>query len=62
MIEQRLYSREDAATYLSKSRTEIDRLIRARTLVAKKDGRRTVIERSELDRFADRLPILGEAS
>lgn len=62
MIEQRLYSREDAATYLSKSRTEIDRLIRAKTLVAKKDGRRTVIERSELDKFADRLPILGEAS
>ncbi|AMO04497.1 hypothetical protein TS71_20630 [Mycolicibacterium neoaurum] len=38
--------------------SEIDRLIRSGRVIAKKDGRRTVIERRELDRFADRLPTM----
>lgn len=62
MTEQRLFSRKDAATYLAKSTREIDRLIHEDIIVAKKDGRRTIIERAELDRFADRLPILGESA
>ncbi|MEN4476871.1 helix-turn-helix domain-containing protein [Mycolicibacterium cosmeticum] len=57
-MEKRLYSRSDASEYLNKSLREIDRMIRSGRLIAKKDGRRTVIERAELDRYADRLPML----
>lgn len=58
MTEQRLFSRAQAATYLSKSLREIDRLISAGTLIGRKDGRRTVIDIRELDRYADRLPAI----
>lgn len=57
-IEQRLFSRAQSAKYLSKSLREIDRLVSAGKLVARKDGRRTVIDIRELDRFADRLPVI----
>ena len=56
-MEKRLYSRADSAIYLDKSTREIDRMIRSLTIIAKKDGRRTVIEKRELDRYADRLPV-----
>lgn len=56
--ERRLFSRTQAAEYLSKSLSEIDRLIKSGRVIAKKDGRRTVIERRELDRFADRLETI----
>lgn len=61
---QRLFSRKEAGIYLSKSLTEIDRLIKSGVLVARKDGRRTVIDIAELDRYADRLPSIepGRAS
>ena len=55
---KRLFSRKGAADYLDKSLSEIDRLISAGVLVARKDGRRTVIDVRELDRYADRLPII----
>lgn len=58
MTEQRLYSRKGAGIYLDKSLSEVDRLIKSGELVARKDGRRTVIDRKELDRYADRLPVL----
>lgn len=58
MTEQRLYSRRDAGIYLDKSIREVDRLISSGDLVARKDGRRTVIDRKELDRYADRLPAI----
>lgn len=58
MSEQRLFSRRDASVYLDKSIREVDRLIAAGVLVARKDGRRTVIDRKELDRYADRLPAV----
>lgn len=56
--ERRLYSRAGSATYLDKSLSEIDRLIASGKLVARKDGRRTVIDVRELDRYADRLPAI----
>lgn len=62
MTEQRLFSRKGAGEYLDKSLSEIDRMIRAGAIVARKDGRRTVIDRSELDRYADRLPALEPRS
>lgn len=55
-VAKRLYSREDASRYLDKSLSEIDRLIRSGRLLARKDGRRTIIDIKELDRFADQLP------
>ncbi len=55
---RRLFSRKDAGIYLDKSLSEIDRLIASGVLCAKKDGRRTVIDRRELDRYADRLPTI----
>lgn len=61
-VEQRLYSRKGAGTYLDKSLSEIDRLIKSGVLAAKKDGRRTVIDRAELDRYADRLPVIEPKS
>jgi excisionase family DNA binding protein len=55
---KRLYSREDAAEYLGKSTRDLDRLIAAGTILAKKDGRRTRIDVAELDRYIERLPSL----
>ena len=55
-VTKRLFSRDGAANYLDKSLREIDRLISAGILVARKDGRRTVIDIAELDRYIDRLP------
>lgn len=60
--EQRLFSRAGAGRYLDKSLREIDRLISTGVLLAKKDGRRTVIDKSELDRYADRLPVIEPRS
>ena len=59
---RRLYSRAGAGEYLDKSLTEIDRLIRSGVLAAKKDGRRTVIDVAELDRYADGLPSIEPRS
>lgn len=59
---QRLFSRAGAGRYLDKSLREIDRLISTGVLLAKKDGRRTVIDKSELDRYADRLPVIEPRS
>ncbi len=54
---KRLYSRAGAAEYLDKSEREIDRMIRrGEIILAKRDGRRIVIEVAELDRYIDRLP------
>lgn len=53
---KRLYTRQQAADYLAKSLSDLDRLIASGTLLAKKDGRRTRIDVTELDRYADRLP------
>ena len=54
--DKRLYSRASAAEYLDKSEREIDRLIRLGDILAKRDGRRVVIDVAELDRYVDRLP------
>lgn len=59
---RRLFSRAQACEYLSKSMSEIDRLIKSGTIVARKDGRRTVIDIKELDRYAERLPIIEPRS
>lgn len=56
--DKRLFSRKDAGIYLDKSLRELDRLIASGELCAKKDGRRTVIDKRELDRYADRLPTI----
>ncbi|MDV7195786.1 DNA-binding protein [Mycolicibacterium fortuitum] len=61
-FDQRLFSRAGAGRYLDKSLREIDRLISTGVLLAKKDGRRTVIDKSELDRYADRLPVIEPRS
>lgn len=53
---KRLYSRSEAAEYLSKSLEDLDRCIAAGKILAKKDGRRTRIDVAELDRYIDRLP------
>jgi excisionase family DNA binding protein len=55
---KRLYSRAGAAEYLDKSEREIDRMIRRGEILAKRDGRRVVIDVAELDRYVDRLPSL----
>ncbi|MCX2931349.1 helix-turn-helix domain-containing protein [Mycobacterium sp. CVI_P3] len=55
---KRLYSRAGAAAYLEKSTSEIDKMIRRGELLAKRDGRRIVIDVRELDRYVDRLPSL----
>lgn len=56
--EKRLYTRAEAAEYLGKSLRDLDRCIADSVIIAKKDGRRTRIDRRELDRYADRLPSL----
>ncbi len=55
---KRLYSRAAACEYLDKSATELDRMIRRGEILAKRDGRRVVIDVAELDRYIDRLPSL----
>ena len=50
-----LFSPEDAAIYLAMSRTGIYSLVKQGRLQAKRFGKRTLIERAELDRFAAAL-------
>lgn len=55
---KRLYTRDQAASYLGKSLRKLDQLIAAGAILAKKDGKYTVIEVAELDRYIDCLPAL----
>jgi excisionase family DNA binding protein len=50
-----------AARATGRSRTRIYKAIGAGELVARKDGRATLIERSELERWVKALPIMGAA-
>lgn len=55
------YTPEEAANATGFSRTRIFNAIRDRELTARKDGRATVIEISELVRWVRSLPTRGRA-
>jgi len=56
------YSPDAAAKASGRSRTRIYRAIGNRELTARKDGKRTLIERSELIRWIKAMPVMGEAA
>lgn len=51
------YTPDIAAVVTSRSRTRIFLAIRRGELTAKKDGRSTIIEAAELDRWVKQMPI-----
>lgn len=51
-----LFTRELAAYYLSKSLREIDDLRKTGELIPVGDGKRVMFQKSELDRYVEKLP------
>jgi hypothetical protein len=58
-IEPIAYSPNSAAVAAGRSRTRIFKAIRDRELIARKDGRATLIEAVELRRWVRSLPTIG---
>jgi excisionase family DNA binding protein len=52
MTDRILYSRKQAAEELSLSVSSIDQLIRGNVIAFRRQGRRVLIPRTEIDRFA----------
>lgn len=52
------YAPAQAARATGRSRTRIYKAIGAGEIVARKDGRATLIERSELERWVKALPVI----
>jgi hypothetical protein len=55
------YSPQGAALAVGRSRTRIFKAIKDRELVARKDGRATLLEADELRRWVRSLPTTAEA-
>ena len=53
------YGPADAAKATGRSRTRIYRALRAQELTGRKDGKATLIERTELQRWIASLPTIG---
>jgi hypothetical protein len=61
-IEPIAYSPNNAAVAAGRSRTRIFKAIRDRELIARKDGRATLIEADELRRWVRSLPTTARAA
>ncbi|UPJ41945.1 helix-turn-helix domain-containing protein [Bradyrhizobium sp. 40] len=53
------YTPEEAAAATGRSRTRIYKAVRDKELTARKDGKRTVFEATELKRWLHELPAIG---
>jgi excisionase family DNA binding protein len=53
------YPPAEAAKATGRSKSRIYRAIRAKELMARKDGKATLIERSELERWILAMPTIG---
>ena len=58
-IEVIAYSPKEAARVIGRSHTRVKKAIRERELTARKDGRATLIEHTELLRWVANLPTIG---
>lgn len=61
-INPRLMSVVDASNYIGLSTHQIRQLITKNHIQARKVGRRVLIERDELDRWADSQPAVGRGA
>jgi excisionase family DNA binding protein len=57
--DQLAYTAEEAARVTGRSHTRIKTAIRNKEITARRDGRITLIERAELQRWIDAMPIIG---
>lgn len=55
------YSPSGAALVTGRSRSRIFKAIKNKELIARKDGRATLLEASELERWIKSLPVAGHA-
>lgn len=60
-VEQISYTPDQSARITGRSRTRIFKAIREGELIARKDGRATLIEAEELHRWIRSFPAVGEA-
>jgi excisionase family DNA binding protein len=60
-IDALAYTTTQAAQVTGRSHTRIKKAIRERELTARKDGRATLIERAELQRWLAAMPTVGRA-
>jgi excisionase family DNA binding protein len=61
-ITPRLLSVVDASAYIGLSVHQIRQMIAKGELQARKSGRRVLVERAELDRWADAQPVTGRTA
>jgi hypothetical protein len=61
-IDQISYTPDQSARVTGRSRTRIFKAIREGELIARKDGRATVIEAEELRRWVRSFPAMGNAA
>ena len=62
VVECIAYSPQGAALAVGRSRTRIFKAIKDRELIARKDGRATLLEADELRRWVRSLPTTAEAA
>lgn len=62
IINPRLLSVVDASAYIGLSAHQIRQMIAKGELQARKAGRRVLVERAELDRWADAQPVTGRTA
>lgn len=62
IINPRLLSVLDASAYIGLSTHQIRQMIAKGELQARKAGRRILVERAELDRWADAQPVTGRTA
>lgn len=53
-----LYTLEDAAKVIGRSRNRLRQAIKAGEIIARRDGRIKMVERSELQKWISSLPVL----
>ncbi len=59
LVDHISYTPEESARVTGRSRTRIFKAIRQGELIARKDGRATIIEAEELRRWVRSLPAMG---
>jgi excisionase family DNA binding protein len=60
LVDRIAYSPTGAATVTGRSRSRIFLAIKNKELTARKDGRATLLEASELERWIKSLPVAGQ--
>jgi hypothetical protein len=58
--QRRWASRKEALTYARVGATKMNTLLQSQAILAKKDGRKVIVDLDSIDRYYESLPNVGE--